>query len=73
MNKSDPIGMSHPPREPRKYDSKYHRATTLPAQVRLPNSNLGCVSCHPLYASKMKLLTVTTNASKPCFTCHAMD
>ena len=65
--------MSYPPRKRRQYDSDYHAPAMLPPHVRLPNGTVGCISCHDLYATKQELLTVTTNASKLCFTCHAMD
>lgn len=45
----------------------------LPATVRMPGGVVSCVSCHNLYASDAKLLSVPLQGSTLCFTCHQME
>ncbi len=45
----------------------------LPDTVRLPGGNLGCVSCHNLYSTEPKRLSVPIEGSALCMTCHDMN
>lgn len=47
-------------------------ASLLPPEVPLPGGNVGCVSCHNLYAREEHLLTVPIHGSELCLTCHDM-
>ena len=67
-----PVGMSYPPRMTFPSGSSYRPAAALPDSVRLPGGMVSCVSCHDLYGTGRKLLTVTTAGSALCFTCHDM-
>ncbi len=72
LHKNHPIGVDYPPRhEPG--TSAYRHPTSLPETVRIPDGKVSCVSCHDLYAHRKNLLTVTTDNSALCFTCHAMN
>ncbi len=47
-------------------------SSLLPPEISLPGGNVGCVSCHNLYAGEEHLLTVPIHGSELCLTCHDM-
>lgn len=67
-----PIGMTYPPRQGKRYQSSYKPAAMLPPEVQLPGGKVSCVSCHNLYSQSPKLLSVTSEGSDLCFSCHEM-
>ncbi len=73
---SHPIGVHYRAsnkRAPGKGTAALKPASLLPREVRLPQGVVSCVSCHDVYNGKPALLTVTTDGSKLCLTCHDMD
>jgi len=70
---SHPVGVVYP-RAPRPGDAvRLRAALLLPAQVRLADGKVSCVSCHNLYAKDPARLAVPIEGSQLCFTCHDMD
>lgn len=70
--RNHPIGVRYPWGGKRGGDSSLRPASLLPKTVQLPRDNVGCVSCHNLYANSPKLLSVPIEGSALCFTCHDM-
>ena len=71
--RSHPIGVAYPGVASRASASRFNPAGFLPERMRLPNGNVGCVSCHDLYGREEHLLTVPIKGSALCFTCHDLD
>lgn len=67
-----PVGMAYPPRPTFPPSSSYRPAFALPDSIRLPGGMVSCVSCHDLYGTSTKLLTVTDQGSALCLACHDM-
>jgi predicted CXXCH cytochrome family protein len=75
-SRNHPVGVAYPRtgrRADRTSNSEYRLAAALPKQVRLPDGKVSCVSCHDLYTSEPKLLSVPIRESALCMTCHTMD
>jgi predicted CXXCH cytochrome family protein len=71
--RNHPVGVSYRAGARRAREVPLRPASLLPAEVRLPSGQVGCVSCHNLYAGDHNLLTVPIEGSALCFTCHQMD
>ncbi len=70
--RNHPIGV--PFRKNRiKSGMKLRTESVLPATIRLPKGQVSCVSCHNLYNTKQKRLSVPIEGSALCFSCHDMD
>lgn len=70
--RNHPIGV--PFRKNRiKSGMKLRPESVLPASIRLPKGQVSCVSCHNLYNTKRKRLSVPIEGSALCFSCHDMD
>lgn len=71
--RNHPVGVDYRPHGGKRRDSQMRAESLLPTQIRLPNGQVSCVSCHNLYSSDRYRLTVPVEGSKLCFACHAMD
>ena len=71
--RNHPIGVRYPHAEARRRDPPLRPAALLPEAVRLPGGMISCLSCHNLYATDPKHLTVPIEGSRLCMTCHQMD
>ncbi len=71
--RNHPIGVRYPHAGTRHVEVPLRPAAVLPESVRLPNGMVGCLSCHDLYGSGPKRLTVPIEGSRLCMTCHQMD
>jgi predicted CXXCH cytochrome family protein len=71
--RNHPIGIPYPHGGWQRRGGKLHPPLTLPKTVRLPGGNVGCVSCHDLYAPQPKRLSVPIEGSALCFACHDMN
>lgn len=73
QRRNHPVGVAYKRRALDKSDTRLRPASLLPERVRLPAGNVGCVSCHDLYAKESHLLTVPIEGSALCLTCHDMN
>jgi predicted CXXCH cytochrome family protein len=73
MGRNHPIGVRYPHAGARHRDAPLRPAAMLPETVRLPGGMVSCLSCHNLYATDPKHLTVPIEGSRLCMTCHQMD
>lgn len=67
-----PVGIRYPRRSSRDSESVFRTVSSLPDAIRLPGGQVGCVSCHNLYAGEEKLLAITDDRSLLCLACHEM-
>ncbi len=73
QRRNHPVGVPYPTSGQHRSGSSYTPAALIPDHVRLPNGQVGCVSCHDLYAQRDDLLTMSNRGSALCLTCHAME
>lgn len=71
--RNHPIGVRYPHAGARHLDAPLRPSAMLPETVRLPGGMVSCLSCHNLYATEPKHLTVPIEGSRLCMTCHQMD
>jgi predicted CXXCH cytochrome family protein len=71
--RNHPIGVAYPRSGGRSRESQLRVPQMLPHAVRLPDGMVSCVSCHDVYNSTPKRLTVPIEGSQLCFACHEMD
>ncbi|MEK6798711.1 MAG: cytochrome c3 family protein [Planctomycetota bacterium] len=71
--RNHPVGVSYPRAGKTRANVRLRPATLLPEAVRLPGGAVSCLSCHNLYASTPKLLSVPIEGSRLCMTCHQME
>jgi len=67
-----PVGVPYRDRAPKKAAVRLRSTSLLPKNMRLPDGQVSCVSCHDLYAPDRDRLTVPIEGSALCFTCHDM-
>ncbi len=70
MRQNHPVGVRYPHGMSRKRGTMFRSVGTLPPEVRLPDDQVSCVSCHNLYSGRQSLLSIPIEQSKLCFTCH---
>ncbi len=71
------IGLSHPVGIPysnssRRGKQKYHPENSLPAELKLVNGRIECITCHDHYSKHKGLLVMDNRGSRMCLACHAM-
>ena len=71
--RNHPIGVRYPHAGTRHVEVPLRPAALLPGTIRLPDGMVSCLSCHDLYGSDPKRLTVPIEGSRLCMTCHQMD
>ncbi|MCK4658260.1 MAG: cytochrome c3 family protein [Phycisphaerae bacterium] len=71
--RNHPVGVRYSDRPSPQRSVQLRPVALLPANVRLPDGQVSCVSCHDLYATDQRRLTVPIEGSALCFTCHDMD
>lgn len=71
--RNHPVGVPYPQRFSKKGSGPFRPTSLLPPKVRLPGGQVGCISCHDLYAPNPGRLAVPIEGSALCFTCHDMD
>ncbi len=71
--KNHPIGIPYRTTGRNQSDTQLRPVSMLPAEIRLPQGRVSCVSCHNLYAKTPKLLSAPIEESHLCFTCHSMN
>lgn len=72
-SRNHPIGIAYPKRANRSGKLPLRQANLLPPEIELPEGKVSCVSCHDLYGTDRKLLTIPISGSQLCFACHQMD
>ena len=71
--RNHPVGVRYPTRAPRNQSVPFRPQSLLPAEIRLPDGKVSCVSCHDLYARDQHHLTLPIEGSMLCFSCHELN
>lgn len=72
-SRNHPVGVRYPAGGTRGVEVPLRPASLLPKSIRLPEGQVGCVSCHDVYGRDPHRLTVPIEGSRLCMTCHVMD
>ncbi|UCE58681.1 MAG: hypothetical protein JSU63_14710 [Phycisphaerales bacterium] len=71
--RNHPVGVSYAVRSSKQLANHLRPVALLPPEIRLPNGQVSCTSCHDLYGTERGRLAVPIEGSKLCFSCHDLD
>lgn len=70
MRRNHPVGVDYPEPGPGRSGASVRPSQLLPQRVRLPEGKVSCVSCHDLYGTEHRRLSVPIEESELCLACH---